>query len=39
MSSMFFLHRIKWLGLLLLANAGMVLYLSLGEVKPPRSER
>ena len=34
MSSMFFLHRIKWIGLLLLANAGMVLYLSLGEIKP-----
>ncbi|GGE49644.1 GGDEF domain-containing protein [Halopseudomonas oceani] len=34
MNSMFFLHRIKWLGLLLLANAGLMLYLSLGELKP-----
>ncbi|MAG66794.1 MAG: GGDEF domain-containing protein [Pseudomonadales bacterium] len=34
MNSMFFLHRLKWAGLLLVANAGLLLYLSLGDLKP-----
>jgi len=34
MSTMFALHRFKLLALLMLANAGALLYLSLGDVKP-----
>ncbi len=34
MSTMFALHRLKLLALLLLANGGALLYLSLGDIKP-----
>ncbi len=34
MSTMFALHRFKLLSLLLLANGGALLYLSLGDIKP-----
>ncbi|MEH6566719.1 MAG: GGDEF domain-containing protein [Halopseudomonas sp.] len=34
MSTMFALHRFKLLALLLLANGGALLYLSLGDIKP-----
>ena len=33
MNSMFYLHRLKWAVLLLVANAGLLLYLSLGDLK------